>query len=154
MPYGTDAFEWSFDFIDHRLVLSTSTGERRNVDLEPVSVATMYRAVMDAMDDVGMPVTIHATPNEIADAVPFSDDEVHASYDPAHAEASWRAVLQAQRVFERFRAGYRGKVQPGAPLLGRLDLAVTRFSGRAAPRHPAACPTSPTTSLARPTPTR
>ena len=143
VPYGTDAFEWSFDFIGHRLDLTTSTGERRTIDLEPVSVATMYGAVMDAMDDVGMPVAIHTTPNEIADAIPFPDEEVHASYDPAHADAWWRAILQAQRVFERFRAGYQGKVSPVHLFRGALDLAVTRFSGRTAPQHPGGMPDFP-----------
>ena len=143
VPYGTDAFEWSFDFIEHRLDLTTSTGERRTIQLEPVSVATMYGAVMDAMADVGMPVTIHTTPNEIADAIVFPDDEVHASYDPADAEAWWRVILQAQRVFERFRAGYQGKVSPVHLFWGALDLAVTRFSGRIAPQHPGGMPNFP-----------
>jgi len=143
VPYGTEAFEWSFDFIEHRLDLTTSTGEQRTIGLEPVSVATMYGAVMDAMDDVGMPVTIHTTPNEIADAIPFPDDEVHASYDPAHAEAWWRVILQAERVFERFRAGYQGKASPVHLFWGALDLAVTRFSGRTAPQHPGGMPNFP-----------
>ena len=36
-------------------------------------------------------------------------------------------------MFERFRAGFRGKCSPVHFFWGSFDLAVTRFSGRRAP---------------------
>ena len=57
--------------------------------------------------------------------------------------AFWRALVQVDRVFQRFRSRFLGKVQPGALLLGRFDLAVTRFSGRRAPLHPGGVPHLP-----------
>src|SRR5215813_731618 len=39
IPYGERAFEIVFDFIDHRLLIQCSTGEMRNLALEPKSVA-------------------------------------------------------------------------------------------------------------------
>jgi hypothetical protein len=44
------------------------------------------------------------------------------------------------RVFEVFRARFVGKVSPVHLFWGALDLAVTRFSGRTAPRHPGGAP--------------
>ena len=39
-----------------------------------------------------------------------------------------------------FRAGYLGKVSPVHFFWGAADLAVTRFSGRVAPKHPGGVP--------------
>ena len=58
---------------------------------------------------------------------------MHASYDAAAANTFWRQLVQADRVFNIFRARFLGKVSPSHFFWGSFDLAVTRFSGRAAP---------------------
>ena len=80
-------------------------------------------------------MSIWPHPVEIADAIPFEEDEQHASYDPKHAELLWQALLQAERVLQAFRTGFIGKASPVHFFWGGFDLATTRFSGRPAPRH-------------------
>lgn len=143
VPYGSEGFELSFDFLAEELVLTTTTGARRSVALEPRSVADFHAEVMHTMAAVRMPVNIHPTPCEIPGAIPFPEDEVHDSYDGEHVRALWRALLQAHRVFTRFRAGYLGKASPVHFFWGSFDLAVTRFSGRTAPDHPGGIPNFP-----------
>lgn len=143
VPYGTEGFELAFDLLDHRLELTTTTGERRHLDLGPMTVADFHGQVLDLMAQVGMPVTIHPVPNEIADAIPFPDDTTHASYDPAHVEAIFAALVQSERVMSRFRAGFLGKASPVHLFWGSFDLATTRFSGRPAPEHPGGLPNFP-----------
>lgn len=46
-------------------------------------------------------------------------------------------------MLNRFRTGYIGKVSPVHFFWGSFDLAVTRFSGRAAPLHPGGVPALP-----------
>jgi hypothetical protein len=46
-------------------------------------------------------------------------------------------------VFEQFRAGFTGKASPVHFFWGSFDLAVTRFSGREAPKHPGGIPNLP-----------
>jgi hypothetical protein len=46
-------------------------------------------------------------------------------------------------IFERFRAGFQGKASPVHFFWGSFDLAVTRFSGREAPKHPGGIPGLP-----------
>ena len=70
---------------------------------------------------------------EIEGAIPFDQDRVHASYDAAAANTFWRQLVQADRVFNIFRARFLGKTSPSHFFWGSFDLAVTRFSGRAAP---------------------
>ena len=95
------------------------------------------------MDDVGMPVTINPMPSEIPDAVRFDEDTEPRAYEPAHANALWRALVQIDRVLNRFRAGFKGKASPVHFFWGSFDLATTRFSGRTAPPHPGGIPNFP-----------
>ena len=132
-----------FDFIDHVLWLRTSDGHFRQVMLRPVPVAEFYGEVMHALGELGVSVRINEMPNEIPGAVRFPDDRVHASYDGDAANRHFRVLLAAHRVFAHFRTGFLGKVSPVHFFWGSFDLAVTRFSGRAAPAHPGGVPNLP-----------
>jgi hypothetical protein len=79
-------------------------------------------------------------PCEIADCIPFEQDTVHASYDAEYVNRFWRVLLSASEVFARFRTAFLGKASPVHFFWGSFDLAVTRFSGRPAPRHPGGVP--------------
>ena len=86
---------------------------------------------------------IWSRPVEVADAIPFEEDELHASYDPDHAQALWRGLLQADRVMKAFQSGFVGKASPVQFFWGSFDLATARYSGRPAPRHPGGAPNCP-----------
>ncbi len=143
IPDGGRTFEMEFDFLDHVLWVRTSDGHFRQVALRPVSVAEFYADVMIALKELGIAVAIRTMPCEIADCVPFEQDTVHASYDAGAAQRFWRALLAAHAVFSHFRTGFLGKASPVHFFWGSFDLAVTRFSGRRAPRHPGGVPHLP-----------
>lgn len=138
IPNGTDALRIDFDFLDHRLDVTTSRGGRFSTPLAPRSVADFHRAVMEGLDGLGMPVRIWTRPQEIEGAIPFDEDETHAAYDPDAAQRMWRVLLQCDRVMGEFRSRFLGKSSPVHFWWGAFDLAVTRFSGRSAPEHPGA----------------
>nr|QOL00269.1 hypothetical protein [uncultured organism] len=133
IPYEGEDFEIRFDFIDHVLDIETSSGGRGRIRLAPQPVCDFYAAVMKALGDLGIVVQITGLPCEIPGAIPFSADREHASYDADAAHRFWRALLQADRVFKKFRTGFIGKASPVHFFWGSFDLAVTRFSGRTAP---------------------
>jgi len=136
MPHGNVTLQIDFDFLDHSLVIETSSGGRRTIPLQPMTVASFYQQLMAALDDLGTPVCIWKTPCEVADPIAFDQDHLHQAYDPEFAQRFWRVLLQATRVITRFRARFRGKVSPVHLFWGAMDLACTRFSGRTAPEHP------------------
>jgi hypothetical protein len=140
---GAEIFEIEFDFVGHRLSVRTSRGAERSLPLRPQSVADFYRATIDLLDSMGVAVAIKQTPNEVPNPIRFSEDRIHASYDAAAAHRSWRALVQADRVFKLFRSGFVGKASPVHFFWGSFDLAVTRFSGRRAPLHPGGAPGLP-----------
>ncbi len=143
VPHGERAFQIDFDFIDQQLLIQTSDGAVRTLVLRPRTVADFYQELFATMGVLGLDVKIHTTPNEVIDAIPFDQDDVHASYDAEYANRFWRVLLQADRVFNAFRARFIGKCSPVHFFWGACDLAVTRFSGRTAPVHPAGVPHCP-----------
>jgi hypothetical protein len=143
IPYQGENLELEFDFISHRLVARTSLGETETLPLEPQTVAEFYRRVTQLLARIGVAVSINEMPNEIPDAIRFSEDNDHAAYDAAAAHRFWRALIQVDRVFKLFRSGFLGKASPVHFFWGSFDLAVSRFSGRTAPLHPGGVPNLP-----------
>lgn len=140
---GDKDFQLDFDFIHHQLQLKTSAGETSSIDLKKLSVAGCYKQVLDALREVGIEADIYPVPNELEDPIPFYKDETHATYNPDHATALHQALLRAHDVFTRFRAEFKGKCSPVHLFWGSFDLAVSRFSGRDAPKHPGGVPNLP-----------
>ena len=143
VPDGARTFQIDFDFIDHRLHISTSDGTHRQFALPGHSVASFYVAVMAALAELGIAVAIDEMPNELPEPVRFSLDSAHASYDPDAIGRFLQILVNGDRVFKQFRTGFLGKASPGQFVWGSFDLAVTRFSGRRAPRHPGGVPNLP-----------
>jgi hypothetical protein len=143
VPDGTRTFQIDFDFVDHRLRISTSDGVNRHFALPGHSVASFYSTIMEALAELGIAVTIDEMPNELPDPIRFSQDTAHASYDPDAAGRLLQILVNCDRVFKQFRTGFLGKASPVHFFWGSFDLAVTRFSGRPAPRHPGGVPNLP-----------
>jgi hypothetical protein len=143
IPHGNREFQIDLDLMEHRLAVIASDGRNGGFALEPQSVSTFYRRLMDELSRLDLPVRIVARPNEVAEAIPFAEDDTHRDYDPDAVNRYWRMLLQAQRVMLDFRARFIGKNSPIHLFWGGMDLAVTRFSGRAAPVHRGGIPNLP-----------
>lgn len=140
IPHAGGLFDVEFDFVDHQLHIRSSSGDQRQVPLEPKSVAAFYREVMAALAELDLEVAIRPSPVEVERAIPFDLDTEHASYDPEHAHRFWRQLAAAHRVLSQFRSRFIGKISPVHFFWGAMDLAATRFSGRTAPPHPGGVP--------------
>ena len=135
MPYQDRIFEIEFDFIGHQLRIECSDGVSKILALRPQTVADFYREVMAALHGLGLDIKIWPMPVEIPDPIRFDQDHTHASYDAEYANRFWRALVCIDEVFKDFRARFIGKVSPVHFWWGSFDHAVTRFSGRPAPRR-------------------
>ena len=133
MTHGSSGFQIDFDFIDHVLKIASCDGGIETVTLAPRSVADFYGEVMARLRALGLETDIWTMPVEIPDAIPFEQDSEHASYDPDYVNRFWRVLVQVDRLLNRFRSRFIGKVSPVHFFWGSFDMAVTRFSGRTAP---------------------
>ncbi len=143
IPSEGGPFEIDFDFRDHVLRIATAAGQTGTVLLGTGTIADFYAAVMAALAGLGIAAKISTLPNEIADPVRFPDDRLQRPYDRAAVEAFHAALCRVDHVFKAFRTGFLGKASPVHFFWGSFDLAVTRFSGRPAPRHPGGIPGLP-----------
>jgi len=133
LPHGSRTFTLEFDFTEHQLVVTSSDGMHRSLPLAPRSVAAFYSDVMTTLKEMKLPVHIWPVPVEIPNPIRFTEDTVHASYEPAYVESFWQILIQCERIFSRARCPFIGKASPVHFFWGSFDLAVTRFSGRPAP---------------------
>jgi hypothetical protein len=143
IPYGTAVFDMEFDFVANVLAIRLSDGSERSVPLASRPVAEFYGETLSALDSLGIASQIVAHPNEVDPSIPFAEDFEHAEFDADAAHMFWQQLVQAHRVILDFRASFTGKVSPVHFFWGALDLACTRFSGRAAPPHAGGAPNCP-----------
>lgn len=143
MPYKEQSFKIDFDFIDHQLKILTSNDEYRSFDLHGISVAEFYNKIFTVLSELKIEVKIRPVPVEIVDPIPFREDSVHATYVEEDVKAFHQALILIQKVFLKFRSGFKGKASPIHFFWGSFDLALSFFSGRRAPRHPGGVPGMP-----------
>ena len=138
LSHNGRTFTMTFDLIDHRFVIEVSDGTAETVPLEPQTVADFYRLVMDALKRLEIDVHIWTMPVEVPSPIRFEEDFTHASYDDDAAHTFLEVLLAIVPPLEEFRSKFIGKSSPVHFFWGSFDLAVTRFSGRAAPERPGA----------------
>ena len=140
MPYKNKNFQIDFDFINHKLKVITSDGEIRDFDLEGKSVADFHRKIFEMLRELGIDLKIYSMPVEMENPIPFEKDTKNSTYDKEEARALHQALLKAQNVLTHVRCNFTGKCSPVHFFWGSFDLAVSRFSGRRAPKHPGGIP--------------
>ena len=135
-----ESFQIDLDLREHTLHITTLCGSRRSMPLQPGPVSAFYADLMAHLDSLGLGTHVWSMPVEIADAIPFTEDDQHTAYEPEQAQRFWLALTRIVPVFEQFRSGFIGKASPVHLFWGALDLATTRFSGRVAPAYAGSIP--------------
>lgn len=136
MPYRKRTFQIDFDFIAHKLLIASSDGRTRTLNLEPRSVASFYDCVMSLLSDLDISVTITPMAQEVPDPIAFSQDTTHASYDADYVHRFWTVLSLIDSALKRHRAPFRGRHTPVQFFWGSFDLAYTRYTGKPAAPPP------------------
>jgi hypothetical protein len=136
MPLPDRTFEIDLDLVSHEVEIVVSDGTRRAFGLRPRPVARFYEKMMDALGSLGIAPKINERPSEVPNAMRFSDDYVHDSYDFEHAHRFFRVLSRIDSVMKEHRARFRGRASPVAFFWGSFDLSYARFSGRPAQPPP------------------
>src|ERR1700710_2326972 len=101
IPDGSRSFQIDLDFIHHVLRISTSDGATRQFALAGQSVATFYAALFADLAQLGIRIAIDEMPNELPEPIRFSQDRVHASYDPDAVRRFFQILVNADRVLKQ-----------------------------------------------------
>ncbi len=135
--------EIRFDLREHVVVGTCGDGRMATFALGPTTVAAFRARFAQMITDLGGTPTFNDIPNEVPYPIPFSEDHRDRPYDRDAVQRYHQALVAIDRVMGRFRTSFLGKSSPVHLFWGALDLAVTRFSGRRAPLHPAGIPSLP-----------
>ena len=134
------SYDIAFDFVDHELTVRRSDGRAMGMPLVPRTVRSFYEEYTALLDAIGLGVHFWTTPVEVPDPIRFDQDEIHREYDSGWAHTFWQVLRRCDLVFKGLADDFLGKQSPVHFFWGSFDLAVTRFSGRRAPRHPGGIP--------------
>jgi hypothetical protein len=129
-PDGSGALAVALDLHSHEARVEHSDGRSRRIPLTPHrAVGEVTRELLAGVAELGGPVAIDPTPQEVAWSIPLDQDTEHATYEPEQVAAYFAAATQAALVLAAFRAPYRGRSSPVNAWWGSFDLAVSLFSG-------------------------
>ena len=121
------------DLRAHEAVVEHSGGRTARVPLTPHRpVGAVTRDVLAAARDLGGPVRIDPTPQEVEWSVPLDEDRDHARYDVERVEHYFAAASRVALVLSEFRGPFRGRSTPVNAWWGSFDIAVNLLSGRPA----------------------
>jgi hypothetical protein len=119
---GGGIFSLKMDLLQHKVVLTTSRGDVREFSMtEGLSASAFGDQVLAAVADLGLTA-------EYARGK-FEDDEAR-QYDPAAAARFLTALVNADRIFKKHRAGLTGEVGPVQLWPHGFDLAFEWFGTR------------------------
>ena len=97
IPYDSRSFQIDFDFLEHQLWVRSSDGRSAALALEPQSIASFYKRLMEAIHKLDLTVRIDRKPNELPEAIPFDKDDKPRPYDAEYARRFWQVLQQVDR---------------------------------------------------------
>jgi Family of unknown function (DUF5996) len=129
-PDGSGTLGVVLDLRTHEAVVEHRDGRTRRCALAPDRpVGEVTRAVLGAVRELGGPIEVNLTPQEVPWTAPLDEDDEHTRYRPREVEAYFASATQAALVLAAFRAPYRGRSTPVNAWWGSFDLATNLFSG-------------------------
>jgi hypothetical protein len=134
LQHNDTTFQIDFDFVDHALRVRTRDGQTRSFDLaDGMPVADFDARLHEVLSELRVDLEIKEEPFRVPMTTPFPQDREHASWGRDAVERYGRILDWTDSVFEEFSGWFSGKTSPVHLFWHSFDLAVTRFSGRAAP---------------------
>ena len=132
LHHNGTTFDITFDFVDDVLVVRTADGRTQSFQLGS-SVAEFDAFLHATLRALGVDVEIREEPFGIPLHTPFPQDVEHAAWNATAVRSFHRILDWTDGAFEEFSGWFNGKTSPIHLFWHSFDLAVARFSGRAAP---------------------
>ena len=139
IPYGENfgTFSILLNLQQHRLEVCTSGGEEASFHIsKEISVATFYLQLNAILKRFDIETKIVNKPFDLNIDKSFDQLEDIKHYDKEYVQRYWKVMLWASNVFRSFSGRFYGKTCPVHLYWHSMDLAVTRFSGKRAPKMP------------------
>lgn len=135
LPDGINTFEITLNVHQQAVQLHSSTGEEREIPLsDGYAVSEFYKRIMGILNDWGVRPKFINRPLDMGIDKSFDELTTYHHYDWEAIHRFWQMMLWNDGVFKEFSGRFYGKTCPVHIYWHHLDLAVTRFSGKPAPK--------------------
>ncbi len=132
---GLNTFEITLNVHQRAVQIQTSTGDFHEIPLKDgYSVSSFYHDIMKLINNMGLTPEFIKKPLDMGIEKPFSDITEYHHYDWNAIKTFWQMMLWSDGVMKEFSGRFYGKTCPVQIYWHHLDLAVTRFSGKTAPK--------------------
>ena len=150
-----EGFQIDVDLREHSLHITKVSGPQRSMPLRAGPVSAFYGEFMSQLDALGLGTPVWSMPVEIPDAIPFTDDDQHTSYEP-DAGAAFLACAHPHGAGVRTVPQRGSSAKPARSICSGAGSIWRRHVSRDGPhrRIPAAPRTAGRTSCSRRTRTR
>ncbi|MEH0156201.1 DUF5996 family protein [Limibacter armeniacum] len=145
IPFDHDrhSFEITLNFLSHKLELTSSKGFEASFPLKDgLSVAAFHDELFELLNKAQIPVNILDKPYDLPFDKSFSEIRNYHHYQKEYVERFWHIMLWVSNVFKQFSGRFYGKTCPVQLYWHHMDLAITRFSGKSAPKMPSEASTA------------
>lgn len=133
IPWRGGNIEIAFDFCDNTLNVTFDDGTMESYTLGTGPVCDFNDRLFGVLKRHGVEVAILGEPYDHKSTIPFAEDTEHAAWDLDAVRRYWRILSWTEGVMKSFAGRFIGKQTPPHLFWHSFDLALTRFSGRAAP---------------------
>ena len=98
IPYSGSLFQIEFDFVDHVLVITSSSGNRSILNLESGSISNFYQELFTKLKELNIDVEIYPQSNELEPAILFKEDNQERNYDPEKMRGYWDQLIKINNL--------------------------------------------------------
>jgi hypothetical protein len=131
---GINTFEIILNIHKKAVQLQSSTGEEKEIPLQNgYTISQFYQDIMVVLSDWDVHPEFINKPLDIGIDKPFDEITEYHHYDWDSIHEFWKMMMWTDGTFKEFSGRFYGKTCPVHLYWHHLDLAVTRFSGKAAP---------------------
>jgi hypothetical protein len=135
MADGINTFEIILNVHEKSVQLHSSTGEEKEILLtDGYTVSEFYQNIIGILNDWGIHPKFINKPLDMGIDKSFNELTEYHHYDWDSIHKFWQMMLWNDGVFKEFSGRFYGKTCPVQIYWHHMDLAVTRFSGKLAPK--------------------
>jgi hypothetical protein len=131
---GINTFDIILNIHKRAVQLHSSTGEEMEIPLRKgYSISQFYQEIMEVLGKWDVHPKFINKPLDMGIDKPFDEITEYHHYDWDSIHEFWKMMMWTDGIFKEFSGRFYGKTCPVHIYWHHLDLAVTRFSGKAGP---------------------
>ncbi|WP_343767552.1 DUF5996 family protein [Gangjinia marincola] len=137
IPYdgGYHTFTIEVNVLDMEVEITTSKGATKVIPLtDGLPIKAFYTQFLESLHTLDIQPEIIQEPFDMGVTSAFNEITAYHHFDATYIKKFWEAMRWVDTVFSEFSGRFNGKTCPVQLYWHHMDLAITRFNGKEAPK--------------------